>query len=183
MHVEGLAFPEDAADPCINAPDPVRAVARSTLFVQCARRVQPDFALTDAELPHVVRICQLVEGMPLAIELAAAWIATLSCAEIAQEIAQDLGFLATSLQDVPERHRSMRAVADQSWGLLTASEQAALGRLSVFRRGFDRAGASAVAGASLPLLASLTEKALLRREKLPKQPSDDSSNRHGPGRR
>ena len=165
LHVEGLAFPEDAADPCVDAPGSGACRGAIDLFVQGARRVQPDFTLTDAELPHVVRICQLVEGMPLAIELAAAWVATLSCAEIAQEIAQDLGFLATSLQDIPERHRSLRAVADQSWVRLSSSEQAALGRMSVFRRGFDRASACAVAGASLPLLASLTDKALLRREK------------------
>ena len=99
--VAGLTFPTTPADPCIDAPEADRCCDAIELFVQSIYRVQPDFALTEAELPHVVRICQLVEGMPLALELAAAWIPTLSCAEIAQEIPHDLGFLTTSCKTCP----------------------------------------------------------------------------------
>ena len=68
--------------------------------------------------PQVARICRLVEGMPLGIELAAAWTPVLPPAEIADEIERGLDFLSTTARDVPERHRSMRAVFDQSWRLL-----------------------------------------------------------------
>lgn len=164
LRVAGLTFPAASAPAeCGSAPNPCCSAIE--LFVQSACRVQPDFSLTADELPHVARICQLVEGMPLAIELAATWTPALTCADIAAEIARDPGFLTTSLQDVPERHRSLRAVFDYSWGLLSVTEQIALGRLSVFLRGFDRASAGAVAGATLPILASLTDKALLHREK------------------
>ncbi len=164
LRIEGLAFPRTPVDPCVDLEEPDTGCGALALFIQVARRAQPDFTLSAAELPHVVRICQLVEGMPLAIELAAAWTPTLTCSDIAAEIASDLDFLTTSLQDLPERHRSLRAVCDQSWALLSPVEQVALARLSVFRRSFDRAGASAVAGATLPVLASLSEKALLHRE-------------------
>ena len=128
------------------------------------RRALPGFTLNAGELAPVVRICQLVEGMPLAIELAAAWTPTLSCAEISREIQHDIGFLTTSLQDVPERHRSLRAVFDHTWTLLTPDEQHALSRLAVLRGRFDRPSASEVAGASLSTLASLAAKSLLHRD-------------------
>ncbi len=175
LHLVGLEFPTTAADPCIHEPETTRCCDAISLFVQNVQRLQPGFTLTDADLLHIMHICQMVEGMPLAIELAASWIPTLSCAEIAQEIPRDLGFLATTMQDMPERHRSLRAVFAQSWELLSSSEQAALGRLSVLQRGFDRASANAVAGAGLPLLASLTDKALLRRDRCPPGPLRASS--------
>lgn len=181
LRVEGLSYPVSASDPCeIEGRDESRCSAVE-LFVQSARRVQPNFALTPAELPHVVRICQLIEGMPLAIELAATWVPTLSCAEIAREIQGDLDFLTVSLQDIPERHRSLRAVFDQSWSLLSSEKQAILCRLSVFQGGFDRASADVVAGANLSALAALTEKALLHREKRipPDRQHESSPNGHG----
>lgn len=165
LRVEGLTYPTSDVFLCEAEAACKTDCTAVELFVQSARRVQPGFALTATELPSVVRICQQVEGLPLAIELAAAWTPTLPCADIAAEIAADLDFLTTSLQDIPERHRSLRAVFDHSWGLLTPIEQATLSRMSVFRRGFDRLSAGAVTGASLPVLASLTEKALLWREK------------------
>jgi predicted ATPase len=88
------------------------------LFVERARRVRRDFSLA-AELTDVVRICQLVEGVPLAAELAAAWTNILSCNAIAAELEDGLQLLQTSLRDVPDRHRSLRAVFDESWKLLS----------------------------------------------------------------
>src|SRR5262249_21515481 len=131
--------------------------------VQRARRAHAGFVVSDAERREVARICRLVDGMPLAIELAAAWVRTLSCAEIAQEIQRNLDFLASSARDLPVRHRSVRAVFEQSWQALSAEEQQVLQRLSVFRGGFTREAAEQVASASLGMLSSLVAKSLLHR--------------------
>lgn len=133
------------------------------LFMQSAQRVMPDFELTTEQQPHVVRTCQLLDGIPLAIELAAAWVDILSCQEIAQEINSNIDFLSTSMHDIPERHRSIRASFDHSWKLLSDEEQDLLCRLSIFHGGFYRAAAEKISGASLPLLASLASKSLVRR--------------------
>jgi hypothetical protein len=122
-----------------------------------------EFELTEAERPALVRICQLVEGIPLAIELAAAWVGMLTCGEIGREIEANMDFLSASMRGIPERHRSLRATFDHSWRLLSDAERDTLSRLSVFHGGFDRAAAEKVAGASLPLLASLVSKSLVRR--------------------
>jgi len=131
------------------------------LFVQGARRVQPDFTLS-TEWPQVVRICQLLDGMPLGIELAATWVSMMPCAEIVEELSRGLDLLSTTLHDVPARHRSLEAVFDHSWQLLSEPERAVFKKLSVFRGGFDRQAAQQVAGASLPTLAGLVNKSLLR---------------------
>ena len=88
--------------------------------------------------------------MPLALELAAAWTRTLSCAEIATEIETSFDFLSTTLRNVPERHRSLRVIFEQTWGRLSEVEQAILQQLSVFRGGCTREAAEQVAGATLP---------------------------------
>jgi len=133
------------------------------LFVDRARQVDRGYALTEGERPHVERVCRLVSGMPLGIELAAAWASTLPCSEIADEIEQNLGFLETSMQDVPDRHRSLRAAFDQSWRLLSDDERRVFSRLAVFRGTFARDAAAAVAGARLAELHSLVSKSLVRR--------------------
>ena len=133
------------------------------LFSTRARRIKPDFSLEN-ERAGVVRICQLVEGMPLAIEMASTWLKTLRCAEIAAEIQRSLDFLTTSLRNVPGRHRSMRAVFRQSWKLLSDEEREVFPELSVFRGGFGRAAAVEVAGATLSILSALVDKSLVVRE-------------------
>lgn len=132
-----------------------------TLFEQAARRVRWQAAPDDAQ--HIADICRLVGGLPLAIELAASWLRTLSCAEIATEIARSLSFLATTARHVDERHRSITAVFDGSWRLLQESERRALEALSVFQGGFAREAAHDVADATLHTLSSLVTKSLLRR--------------------
>jgi predicted ATPase len=132
------------------------------LFVERATQVDPDFSLDD-ERAEAQRICGLVDGLPLGIELAASWVSMLSCTEIADEIEQNIDFLATSMRDVPERHRSLRAAFDQSWRLLSGEQQAVLARLSVLRGDFAREAAAAVAGADLRLLSDLVSKSLVRR--------------------
>jgi predicted ATPase len=156
----GMAYPsQDGAgeDGVALSQEAYSAVA---LFDQCARRVCPGFALADHR-PAVARICQLVDGMPLAIEMAAAWLKLLSPDRIVAELARGLDILSTSLRDVEPRHRSMRAVFDHSWGLLSEKERSVLERLAVFRGGFRLRAAEAVAGASLPDLAGLVTKSLL----------------------
>ena len=132
-------------------------------FVQSAKRVQAGFTLWEEDKPYVGRICQLVEGIPLGIELAAAWVRLLPVKDIAREIEQNLDFLATKLRNVQERHRSLRAVFEHSWKLLSEEEREIFQKLSVFRGGFTREAAQPVAGASLPLLSALMEKSLLLR--------------------
>jgi predicted ATPase/transcriptional regulator with XRE-family HTH domain len=134
------------------------------LFIQRASQVNKEFPLTPEERLAVVQICQIVEGSPLAIELAAAWTNILSCSEIAREIESNMDFLATTMRDIPERHRSMRATFDHSWRLLSDEERRLLGELSVFQEGFLREAAEKVTSATLPLLASLVSKSLLQRK-------------------
>lgn len=133
------------------------------LFEQTARSVSPDFCLGPTNSAAVAEICRLVDGLPLAIELAARWTPILSCAEIAAEIAQNLDFLTDETRDPEDHQQSLRAVFTQSWALLTPAEQQAMARLSIFRGSFTRAAATEVADASLPLLAALVNKSLVRR--------------------
>jgi predicted ATPase/DNA-binding CsgD family transcriptional regulator/DNA-binding XRE family transcriptional regulator len=155
--VQGLPMPASAG-----AGD-IQASSAARLFQQRARQARVGYSLTSEDHPAVVSICQLVGGLPLGIELAAAWVRTLSCQEIAHEIQRNVDFLATRAYDVSERHRSIRAVFEHSWALLTAEEQSVLRQLSVFRGGFWRTAAEEIAGASLTILAALVTKSLLRR--------------------
>ncbi len=134
----------------------------SLLFVHCAQRVRQDFTPTTADEEAINQICLLVGGMPLAIELAATWVRLLSCREICDEIGRNLNFLATTLRNVPTRHRSLRAVFDQSWRLMSPPEQQLFRRLASFRGGFTREAAAQVADASLPMLAALVDKSLVQ---------------------
>lgn len=125
------------------------------------RQVRARTPLHHEERPAVVRICRLVEGMPLAIELAATWAQSLSLEQIAEEIQKNLDFLTTSLRDVPDRHRSIRAVFNQSWSMLSSEEQVTYRRLSVFRDGFSLDAAESIVPTSALQLVTLTSKSLL----------------------
>ena len=129
-----------------------------------AQRAQADFTLTAESRLDAAKICRLVAGVPLGIELASAWVRQLTCAEIAEELAQGIGFLQTQAGDMPDRHRSLQAVFDHSWALLTPDEQQALVQLTVFRGGFTREAARQVTQASLWTLTALVDKSLLHRE-------------------
>jgi len=130
--------------------------------VQSARRAQPGFEVQADAVAVVERIGALVRGMPLALELAAAWVGQLPLVDIPDEIERSLDFLQADWADAPERQRSMRAVFHWSWQLLDEAEQTALRRLSVFRGGFTREAAETVTGATLKVLASLSHKSLVR---------------------
>jgi predicted ATPase/DNA-binding SARP family transcriptional activator len=154
FQVEGLQIP---------ASDQIESSSAATLFIQRARRTRTGFAVNDADRVAIARLCRLVEGMPLALELAATWVKTLSVAEIVAEIERNLDFLSATIRDLPERHRSIRVVFDHSWRMLPADEQGALARLSVLRGDFQREAAEQIAGASLSLLSALVTKSLVRR--------------------
>ena len=133
------------------------------LFVQGARQVEPAFELTADNVADVSRVCSLVDGMPLGILLATAWVRMLTPGEIAVEVSRSLDFLKTNMRDVPERQRSLRAVFDHSWGLLNPREREVMQALSEFRGGFTREAAAAVTGVSLATLLSLVDKSFLGR--------------------
>jgi predicted ATPase/DNA-binding SARP family transcriptional activator len=159
VDLAGLAVPpaEGAAD--------AASYSAVQLFAQRARQVRADFELTPAVLAHVAAICRLVEGMPLAIELAANWVRVLAPAEIAAELEQSMALLTTTLRDVPERHRSVEGVFAQSWERLSPDERQALRRLAIFEDGFTRVAASEVAVATPLVLAGLADKAMIRRDR------------------
>jgi signal transduction histidine kinase/predicted ATPase len=132
------------------------------LFQRIAEKMDQRFSITDALKPCVIRICQLVEGMPLAIELAAAWVRALSCETILQELEHSFEILGDTLAHVPKRHRNLRMVFEYSWNLLTSEEQAIFQRLSVFRGGFGLEAAKHVTGATEISLSSFIDKSLLQ---------------------
>ena len=164
---EALNLQEEWVRPVTGMTYPVKTNGRSLyefsavqLFLDRARRIQPNF--DPAEHEHsIIEICRLVDGMPLAIELAASWLSTLPPAVIADEIRQSMDILATRSRNMPERHRSIRSVFSHSWKLLSDEEREIFQKLSVFGGGFTREAAEKVAGASLHTLASLVDKSLV----------------------
>jgi predicted ATPase/DNA-binding SARP family transcriptional activator len=133
------------------------------LFYERARQANPALRLSEEETNSVLKICQLVEGFPLGVELAAAWTAVLSCAEIAEEIENSYDFLTSPILDISERHRSLRATFNYSWQMLDKGQQELLAKLSVYRGGFSRQAAIQTAGANLLSLTALLNKSLLQR--------------------
>jgi predicted ATPase len=164
-HIGGMEFPEPIPAESDETPKDALDYSAVKLFMQSARRARPGYELQADDLKYVSRICRLVQGMPLGILLAAAWIEILSPEEIAYELEtrEDLDFLSTDLRNVPERQRSMRAVFDHSWSLLTARERGVMEALSAFRGGFTRAAGQEVTGASLTTLRTLVNRSLLHR--------------------
>ena len=157
FEIQGLEVPP------IEGDAPLGTYSSVALFLQSARRVRADFNPVGEEQLWMRRICRMMEGMPLGIELAAAWVGMLTCEEIAREIERNLDFLSVSMRDLPERHRSLRAMLDHSWNLLGVEEKAVLRRLAVFRGGFRREAAQEVAGATLALLSALMSKSFLHK--------------------
>lgn len=179
FEVDGLAYPtlddDDEIDPRFKRGlplfDKLRSYGAVQLFLSQVARVQPRLTLDEAALRATLRICRLVEGMPLALELAAAWARSWSCAQIADQIEAGLDGLVSTMRDTSPRHSSMRVVIDQSWACLGDDERRALRRASVFCGGFDSAAAAAVlgqggrnatSGAVEQILLTLIDKSLLR---------------------
>lgn len=153
--VSGMALPDASEDATLSES--------VQLFIERAQSASPALDWKPDMLRTAARICHLVDGMPLGIELAATWMDTLSPHEIAVEIEHNLDILEARRHDIPESQRSIRAAFDQSWRLLERAQQAAFMRLSVFRGGFTREAGEAVAGVRLRTLQALVNKSLLRR--------------------
>jgi predicted ATPase/DNA-binding NarL/FixJ family response regulator len=152
----GLAYPPAGFD-----VQTLEQYSAASLFIERMRRVRPQRAPAE-EAAAIGRICQLVEGMPLALELAATWTKTMRCDEIAEQIQQNLDFLTSPLRNAPQRHHSMQAVFAYSWALLPPVEQETFMRLSVFRSSFRAEAARRIVGAAPIMLMSLVDKSLLR---------------------
>lgn len=159
FELQGLSVPADETAPEFKKAEAVQ------LFVTYARRAEAHYELRELDKGSVARICQMVSGNPLAIELAAMWTRMLSAAEIVEQLAADLDFLETTMRGVPERHRSMRAVFNYSWNSLREREQDVFRKLSVFRGGFSSEAAKEVARATVRDLAALVDKSLITRDR------------------
>lgn len=155
--VEGLVLPSE------NKPEDAARAEAAQLFIERAQSVSPNLAWSEDDLRHIGRICRLVGGMPLGIELAATWVDALSPNEIANEIEQNLDILEAERRDLPHNQHSIRAAFDRSWRLLDEAQQTAFRRLSVFQGGFTREAGEAVTGVALRTLQALVNKSLLRR--------------------
>jgi predicted ATPase/DNA-binding CsgD family transcriptional regulator len=130
------------------------------LFMDRVRQVQINLSL-DTHYPCISEICQLVQGMPLAIELAAIWLKTVACEDILNELARNLDILEVTAGDIATRHQSLKAVFEHTWRLLPETEQRVFKRLAVFRGEFGLEAARQVAGANLSTLASLVDWSLI----------------------
>lgn len=160
--MQGLSVPAPTATTATSPVADMATYSSVQLFLTTVQRSRPHYTLSTADLPAVVAICQLVQGMPLALELAATWMSVLTPAEIAAELTRSLDFLASDLHDLPLRQRSMRAVFATSWRLLTPGEQQIFAQLAVFRGSFTREAAQAVTGAPLPVLVRLLHTSFLQ---------------------
>ncbi|MEZ4678327.1 MAG: hypothetical protein R2932_29340 [Caldilineaceae bacterium] len=131
------------------------------MFVQRIQQSDPFFTVNAENLVPIEQICQLVDGLPLGIELATSMLPLISCAQLAEELAKNLDFLVTDMRDLPKDQRSLGAVFERSWRLLSAEGQALLAKLSIFPGSFQRTAAEQIAGASLVLLGRLLDQSLL----------------------
>ena len=154
--VSGLTYPKS------DIASDKTSYSAVTLFRQCALRMGRRSSFNEAELASITRICQLVEGIPLGIELAAAWLRVHSCEEIAREVERNLDVLTTHLRNVPKRHRSIRATFRHSWELLSETERKFFAQLSVFQGGFQQKAATVVTGATPSMLSALLDKSLIQ---------------------
>jgi predicted ATPase len=155
LEVSGLPVPEGVGITEASSYGAVR------LFAERVSQIRADFSL-ESDPAAVINICQMVEGMPLGIELVATWLRIMPIHRIAEQIKQNLNLIETDLRNMPERHRSLRAVFDHSWKLLSDTERQALMRLSVFQGGFRQNAAGQVAEVAQPVLAGLVDKSLVR---------------------
>ncbi len=174
LHLKGLSYPifssrkispqrEQAVR--MNIPD----FASVQFFLECARRVQGMVTIDDYAMQDQVaigRICELVHGLPLAIELATPWLSLCSPSEIWQAISENIDMLSVDRVDIPERHRSIRAVFEYSWRLLLERERTALANLAVFPGSFTADAAASIGEVPLQVLASLHDKSLVQSIKM-----------------
>jgi predicted ATPase/Tfp pilus assembly protein PilF len=154
LRLDGLSVPPE------HATDPATAAA-TRLFLARATQHTPGWDGA-TEMAGVVRLVRILEGLPLGIELAARWVGHYRPEEIATAIARDPDFLIARTHDTPERHRSLRAIFDYTWGVLSPEERRTLAQLTIFHGTFDREAALRVTDATVASLAALVDRSLLR---------------------
>jgi len=155
VYLTGMPYPASAEAADVDRFGSLR------LFFQSAKRANPNFLINHSNVQSIAKICHLVDGLPLGIELAAAWVDHLPINIIADEVEKNLGFLQTKMVGDANRQESVRAVFESSWARLSREEQLGFAKLSVFRGGFTTQAAKDVAGAGLRLLSILFNKSLL----------------------
>ena len=157
FHLSGLNYPDEGTEEDLNSYSAVK------LFLRSARRARPVFIPAKDDWQYIGEICRLVEGMPLAIEMASSWLEMLSLPEIVKEIRSGLAFFETDICDMPERQHSLYTVFDYSWKLLNKKERELFSQLSIFRGGFTLEAAEKVLGLSLRQLVGFVNRSLLNR--------------------
>ncbi len=155
--LDGLSYPPQ------NTEVPLEKFDAFKCFTQYAKQFSKTFTTNEDTSEAIAVLCRKVEGLPLALELAATWIRGLSISEMLSRLDKSFDLLSSKLHDLPQRHRSLRTVFDYSWQLLTEEEQKALTKLSVFQGGFSLEAAEKVAKAHLALLLSLINRSLIKR--------------------
>lgn len=165
FELRGLEYPEDDAVPDLEAYSAVQ------LFLQVAEQVRPGYRIQDEDKKAVVELCNLLGGMPLGIKLSAAWLRSLSCHRIVREIGRNLDFLSTRMRDIAPRQRSMRAVLNHVWELLTDDERAIFRSLAVFHGSFSHHAVTTVTRTPQRILDSLVTHSILQSQVV---------NRHAP---
>jgi predicted ATPase/DNA-binding SARP family transcriptional activator len=155
--------PLHVAGECEYPLQPLSESAASQLFAARVRDSVPDFALDDRNRKVVTLICRRLDGLPLALELAAGRLKLLGLQGLVDRLEQRIELLAGDRRDVPERQQTLRATIQWSYDLLSEGEQAVFLALSVFAGGFTLEAAEAVCDACLEVVGSLLEKSLLRR--------------------
>lgn len=156
LRLTGLSLPKTDDAPDAAAADGIR------LFAERVERTTGQEIVTPESMPDVLQLCRFVNGSPLGIELIASLTRWLSLAAIGRGLAENAVQLETKMRDVAPRHRSMQAVFDYSWNLLSQREQHVLAQLAVFRRGFQLEAARAVVGCAPSTLFALVDKSLVQ---------------------
>ncbi len=156
LEVPGMRYPASPTEPDWETYDAVQ------LFLQRAQQAAPHQPVTTNDAAAISRICHLLDGSPLGIELAAAWITTHTCEEIAQRIAHAPTHLTSPYQDIPERQRSLAHVCEQTWQLLSPPEQQAFCQLAIFQGDFTVEAVHAITGSSPETLTALQQKYLIQ---------------------
>jgi len=162
FELRGLNYPTGKDFTGINQLEEEIDYSAIRLFDQVASHVDSSFSIKD-HWESVIKICQMIEGLPLGIELSASWVRGFAPEKIASQIEQNLDFLATTMRDVPDRHRSIRSVFNHSWKLLSDEEKLILQKLTVFQGSFSREAAEEITGANSDQILSLIDQSLLQR--------------------
>jgi predicted ATPase/DNA-binding SARP family transcriptional activator len=154
LEVRGLPVPSKTTE------ENAESYSSIKLFIHNSQKTFPRFSYQNNR-EAITRICQLVDGIPLGILLASSWVRVFSCPEIASEISKNIDFLTTTAPDIDPRHRSLGAVFDNSWKLLSEEERRILRRLSIFQSAFTNHAAQEICDATQLILAVFADKSLL----------------------